>query len=45
MKGSKDLFEFLLINEFVDAKEDIFREILIDEMFANRELIAILLEH
>ena len=45
MEGAKDLFERLPVDEFIDAGEDIFGQILVDEVFSDGELSAVFLEH
>jgi len=45
MQRTKDLLEKSPIDEFIDAREDIFWKILVYEVFAYGELAAIFLEH
>jgi len=45
MERGQDFFERFPIDEFIDAREDIIREILVDEVFANSELSLVFLEH
>ena len=45
MEGGKDLFKRLPVDEFINAREDIFWKILVDEVFSYGELFAVFLEH
>ncbi|WP_220126066.1 hypothetical protein [Thermosulfuriphilus ammonigenes] len=39
------MFERLPVDELIDVREDIFGQILVDEMFSYGELAAVFLEH
>ena len=45
VQGTKNLLERFPIDEFIDAREDVFRKILVYEVFAYGELAAVFLEH
>ena len=45
MDSTKDLFERLPVDEFINAREDIFGQILVDKVFSYSELSPVFLEH
>ncbi len=45
VKSSKDLLKRVSIDEMMNLREDIVREILIEDIFAEGQLIIVLFEH